>query len=104
MKAENNGSNYRVTVTNEELYAFAKTWPAHNLDLDAEYRFEFSTETGDLVAMEKYIDGKLASMDDAEDGPDFVALAEEACEMGARELGHESVLAIRYGESAGPKL
>lgn len=104
MEAVNAGKNYRVTVRVDELLAIAQRWPAHNFDLDAEYVFEFDGKNGDLVDVEKFVDGKFTVPDETEDGPEHVALAEEACEFGARELGLSSVLEIRFGESTGPRL
>jgi hypothetical protein len=83
--------------------AFARRWPCHNFDLDAEYVFEFDANNGDLVDVDKYIDGKYTVPEETEDGPEFVALSEDACEFGARELGLSSVLEIRFGEKSGPR-
>lgn len=103
MEAIRFGKNYRVTVHIDEVLSFAKKWPGHHFDLDAEYAFEFDAKNGDLVEIEKYIDGKLAEADETEDGPEFVAMSDDACEFGARELGLSNVLEIRFGETSGPR-
>lgn len=104
MKAVLKGSHYSVTVPIDELLMFAKQWPCHNLDLDAEYVFECDARNGDLVEIGKFVDGGYVSTDDAEDGPALLALSEEAGEFGARDLNLTDVLAIRYGEPSGPRM
>lgn len=103
MEAIRFGKNYRVTVNIDEVLSFAMKWPGHHFDLDAEYEFEFNAENGDLVEIEKFLDGKLAEAEETEDGPEFVAMSEDACEFGARELGLSSVLEIRFGNTPGPR-
>lgn len=104
MRAELEGGHYTVIVPVDELLVFARQWPGHNLDLDAEYVFQFSASNGDLVDVGKFIDGKYVMPEDTEDGPDHVALSEAAGEFGARELNLTDVLAIRFNETPAPRM
>lgn len=104
MRAELEGSSYTVIVPIDEVLAFARQWPGHNFDLDAEYVFQFSSKNGDLVDVGKLVDGKYAVPEDTEDGPEHVALSEAAGEFGARELNLTDVLAIRFNETPAPQM
>jgi hypothetical protein len=96
-----NGSCYTVTVTNAEVNAFARTYPCHGLDLDADYVFQFDARNGDLLEVSALRDGeRLEDVTEEEDGGALSALSEDATLTGAEELGLRDVLGIRFGLDA----
>lgn len=96
MKAELRNSTYTVTVSPEEVHAFASTWPCSGLNTDLGFVFEFSASNGDLVDLNEIRDGRAFPHDDEGDGPALVALSDDACRFGAETLELEDVIAIRY--------
>ena len=99
MRAEQLHSSYTVVVDVEDVRAFAASWPCSGLDTDASYGFTFSSGNGDLVDTEMTVDGRTTDTSGS-DGPALAALSEDAGLFGARELGLEDVLAIRYPDVA----
>lgn len=102
MEARSRGSVYLVAVSPKELSDFAKSWPGHHFDIDNEYVFEFDRKNGDLIDMNILRGDELHPLPEDQDGPEFVALAEEACRWGAEALLLDDVMAIRY--PSGPRL
>lgn len=74
MRAFDQGAWYRVTVSEFEVDAFNRRWPCSGLS--GRYSFTFDKANGDLVDMS----GKG-------DGPEHVALSEDAQKYGAKRLG-----------------
>lgn len=83
MKAYDNGSFFSVTVTRAEVDAFARRWPCCSLP-DAAITFQFAKSNGDLVDIAPY---RIA---DQVDGPEAVALAEDARAYGRKKLNLEA--------------
>ena len=98
MRASLNGSFYTVVAEIDDVQEFAKSWPCHGLNLDAEYTFEFSAKNGDIVDLSATEDGK--PFDTSDSGAALSALSEDAGRYGAETLGLEDVLAIRFPASA----
>lgn len=101
MNAVQHQGSYTVVVDVEDVRAFAATWPSSGLDTDATYEFTFSGANGDLVDVSMARDGRTLDTADV-DGPALAALSEDAGLFGARELGLDDVLAIRYPDAGGP--
>lgn len=102
MEATLNGTVYTVLVSNAEVCDFASQWPGHHFDTDAEYIFEFEVRNSDLVDLNAVRDGVAVPTEEDEDGPEFVAMSEDAGKFGAETLNLEDVIAIRYPSS--PKI
>ncbi len=63
------GSSIKVTVSEDEVCSFKKTWPCSGLPDDTEIWFEFSKSSGDLIDLHPWeIDGEavLALSHDAQ--------------------------------------
>lgn len=101
MEARLNGTVYTVLVTNAEVSDFAATWPGNHFDRDAEYVFEFDVRNGDLVDINAVRDSQVVPTTEDEDGPEFVAMSEDAGKFGAEALGLDAVVAIRYPSALG---
>jgi len=105
MKAEKAGDHYyTVTVEQPDVVSFMRSWPCSGLDDEASYSFTFSSHTGDLVDLFAVrSNGKMDSTE-TDDGPDLLALSEDAMKFGALELALEDVIAIRGIARAEPAL
>lgn len=79
MRAFDNGSLYLVTVSRNEVSAFARRWPCCNLP-DSSITFQFDKRNGDLVDITPY---RIA---DKVDGPEALALADDAQTYGRARL------------------
>lgn len=78
MKVYDQGSDFRVTVSANEVYAWSRRWPGANLR-DRGYSFTFDKKNGDLVDMAPW---PLRGEDEAA----VSALADDAKEYGQRLL------------------
>jgi hypothetical protein len=76
-RAFDQGSLFRVTVSEDEVRSWKRRWPASGLK-NKGYSFVFEKENGDLV------DTSVGSSDD---GAAAVAMSEDAQEWGERRLG-----------------
>lgn len=99
MRAYLQGGVFVVEIDPEEVDAFASSWPGSNLTTAAGKEFSFSARTGDIVDAWTVVDGHRLSTE-PDDGAALLALSEDACLFGARTLGLESVMAIRYPSEA----
>ena len=77
MRAFDQGSLYRVTVSADEVYDFKKTWPCSGLSSSHGISFVFDKRNGDLV--EVYHPG-------SEDGSALLALSQDAQAYGRKRL------------------
>jgi hypothetical protein len=82
MRAFDQGSVFRVTVSEGEAYAFSRQWPASGLG-DCGLSFTFERANGDLVDV---------SGDAGASGGAVLALADDAREYGAKRLGLSLIL------------
>lgn len=75
MRAFDQGSLYRVTVSEEEVRDFARRWPCSGLQ--GRVSFTFEKRSGDLVDV---------AHPGSEDGPALLALSQDAQEYGRKQL------------------
>jgi hypothetical protein len=95
------GRHFSVLVTNQEVNEFARNFPCHGLDLDAEYLFQFDVRNGDLVDITVLRDGEIPeSPREDEDTEGLRVLSEDATLVGAEELGLRDVIGLRFGHEA----
>lgn len=78
MSTTDNGCFYTVRVSANDVYAFKRRWPGSGLP-DRAIRFQFDKSNGDLV--------DISPDSSAFDGPDLLALSQDAQAYGARKLG-----------------
>lgn len=103
MISELKGSVYQVLVTNSDVCEFARSWPCHGLDTDAQYLFEFDARNGDLISASALDEnGVERDFFEGESGSALVALSEDATLTGAEQLNLVDVIAIRYPDLAAP--
>ncbi len=82
MRAFNNGSLFSVTVASDEITDFARHWPCCELPFGP-ITFQFEKNNGDLVAITGHADY---------DGPDLLALSEDAEEYGRGRMRERGLL------------
>jgi hypothetical protein len=85
MRAFDQGSLFRVTVSAAEVDRFNRRWPCSTLA--GGYSFTFDKRTGDLV--------DLSGRQTADTGSDLTALSHDAQRYGAVRLGIPTALASR---------
>jgi len=88
MRVYDNGAFYTVAVYAAEVQAFNRSWPCSSLPARS-ISFQFDKSSGDLVDIMPY------DIADQVDGPEAVALGEDAMRYGAERLRLESVLQLR---------
>jgi len=82
MRVYDNGAYFTVAVYASEVRTFNQGWPASGLP-DRSIAFQFDKASGDLV------DVMPAEIADQVDGPEAVALSEDAGNFGRKALGLE---------------
>jgi len=88
MRVYDNGAFYTVSVYATEVEQFNRSWPCSSLPARS-ISFQFDKSNGDLVdIMPHSIAGQV-------DGPEAVALSDDAMRYGAERLKLESVLQLR---------
>lgn len=105
MKAEKAGNHhYTVTADNEDVTKFMAAWPCSGLDEEASYVFTFSSRTGDLVDLWAIRADGREDGTEMDDGPDLLALSDDAMKFGALDLSIDDVIAIRGISKIEPSL
>lgn len=105
MKAEMAGKHhYVVTAENDDVTKFMAAWPCSGLDEDASYVFTFSARTGDLLELWAVRANGQEDGTEMDDGPDLLALSEDAMKFGALKLSIDDVIAIREIRQTEPSL
>jgi hypothetical protein len=105
MKAESAGPHYFVvTADSDDVSKFVASWPGSGLDEEASYSFTFSAKNGDLVDLWAIRGDGQRDATNMDDGPDLLALSEDAMKFGAIELSLDDVIAIRKIEKGEPAL
>lgn len=96
MRVEKAGKgSYVVTAEAEDVRRFVSSWPCSRLDEEASYEFTFSDMTGDIIDLRVVRSDGTVDGAEKEDGPDLLALSEDAMQYGAVALSLDDVIAIR---------
>lgn len=77
MRVFDQGSEFRVTVSANEVYEFRRRWPCSGLSTEHGVSFTFDKRNGDLVDVHH---------PGSEDGPALVALSQDAQAYGEKKL------------------
>jgi hypothetical protein len=84
MKFFDQGSTFRVTASENDVYDFSKTWPCSNLRHGDRVSFTFEKRTGDLVDLQ--VTHAFAGPVDRGDCESLAAFADDAKAYGLARI------------------